>query len=557
MARRTWSVERVEEINRYIEQGLSDRQIARAMKCRRAKIREVRELGATAPAALAITAPVGTPEPEWAAHLEWSVILEELGCGFEIRRIWEERAQGVTSYSNFWKYLSRRHGWCLKQTVTLREFDAGTHCEVDWAGDKIPWWDEKGRRHEAHVFVGILCHSQLLFAFATADEKSSNWLTSHEKMYRFFGGVPRVTVPDNLKTGVKKAHLYDPDLNPLYTELARHYGTAVVPARVRRPRDKALVENAVGQLMRLYRWMWRNSRAHSIAEINERLKTTYERINGKVHSRFKTSRKERFEKNERPVLKPLPELPFEQVEWKTATVHPDCTVSVESNYYSCPHIYRGKQMRVKLTARQVEIFINYERVALHGRHRRRDGCRIIDPGHLPPNSQAYSETTPQNILCQARFLSSALHGFINQLFQEDTLVHLRRAQGFIRHAREEISRHGKTEAEPRIAEAVSQCERFAKIKVSFFEGQLTQLRTMKFKNSMAAVDREISRRPGNPMLRHNPSAVEKSQGTDQNQQQEQLSFPPERNESHEFNPDKAPAAGIAASRHGGTFRENV
>ncbi len=232
MARRTWSVERIEEIRRYIEQGLSDRVIAHTMRCRRSKIRAVRELESAAAAAL--TTSTVASDPDWALGLEWTAILEELGRGFEIKRIWEERAQNVTSYSNFWKYLSRRHGWCLKQTVTLREFDPGTHCEVDWAGDKIPWWDEKGKRHEAHVFVGILCHSQLLFAHALPDEKSTSWLTAHEKMFQFFKGVPRVTVPDNLRTGVKKAHLYDPDLNPLYMELARHYGTAVVPARVRK-----------------------------------------------------------------------------------------------------------------------------------------------------------------------------------------------------------------------------------------------------------------------------------------------------------------------------------
>ncbi len=551
MARRTWSVERVEDIRRYIEQGLSDREIARAMRCRRTKIREVRELGVQASAVLA--GAIVAAEPDWAQGLEWTAILEELGRGFEIIRIWEERAKEVTSYANFWKYLSRRHSWCLKKTVTLREFDPGTHCEVDWAGDKIPWWDELGRRHEAHIFVGILCHSQLLFGWATVDEKSPSWLTAHEKMYQFFGGVPRVTVPDNLKTGVIKAHLYDPDLNPMYTELARHYGTAVVPARVRRPRDKALAENGVGQLMRLYHWMYRGRRAHSLTEINERLKAVYDRINGKVHSRFKTSRKNRFEKNERPALKPLPEHPFEQVNWKTATVHPDCTVSVESNYYSCPHIYRGKQMRVKMTARQVEIFINWDRVALHARHRPKEGRRIIDPTHLPPNSQAYGEMTPQNVLCQARFLSTELHGLINRLFEDDTLAHLRRSQGFIRHARDEISRYGRREAEPRIAVAVSQCERFAKIKVSFFESQLSELRTMKLKNSLATTDREISRRPGNPMLRHNQEVGEKSQGIEQ----QQFSFLPERTNTNEYDPNQTINAGAEALRHGDTVRENA
>ncbi len=141
----------------------------------------------------------------------------------------------MTGYSNFWKFLGKRYSWLMKKTVTLREFEPGTHCEVDWAGSRIPWWDHRGQRREAHVFLGILCHSQLIFAWASADERKHNWIAAHQKMYSFFGGVPRVTVPDNLKSGVSKAHLYDPELNPGYSEMGRHYHTAIVPARVRRP----------------------------------------------------------------------------------------------------------------------------------------------------------------------------------------------------------------------------------------------------------------------------------------------------------------------------------
>src|SRR5690606_1025832 len=163
-----------------------------------------------------------------------------------------------TGYPNFWKYLQRQYPALLSSTVTLREFSPGEYCEVDWAGDRIEWRDSRGHRREAHVFLGILCHSQLIFARAFENERKDSWLSAHERMYAFFGGVPRVTVPDNLKTGTKRAHLYDPDLNPSYTELSVHYGTAIVPARVRRPKDKALVENAVGIVMRLFRWSMRH-----------------------------------------------------------------------------------------------------------------------------------------------------------------------------------------------------------------------------------------------------------------------------------------------------------
>jgi len=510
MARRAWTVARVEEIQRLIGEGLSDRQIARTLRCRRTRVRDIREHGKQFGGAIVLQ-PQEPLEPAWAQRVAWTAVIEEIGRGFELKRIWEERVGPVTTYPNFWKYLSRRYAWLLKQTVTLREFDPGVHCEVDWAGDKIPWWDAHGHRREAHVFLGILCYSQLIFAWAASDERKHNWLVAHQKMYAFFGGVSRVTVPDNLKTGITKSHLYDPDLNPTYTELARHYATAVVPARARRPRDKALVENAVGIIMRLFRWTYRNHRFHSVQEINEALAAISARVNDKQHSRFRTSRRERFEKLEREHLKPLPQHPFEEIEWRTATVHPDSTVAIESATYSVPHIHRGKQVRVKLTARQVEVFVALERVALHPRDRSRSGARTIDPAHLPPNSQAYRETTPQNILSQARFLSPTLHACIDALFQQDTSGHLRRAQGLIRVARDEINRFGRTEAEPRIIEAVAQMQRFDKHRVGYFSETIERLRKRKLP---PAQDREITRIPGNPMLRGNtpPAGETREQG---------------------------------------------
>lgn len=520
MARRTWTVARVEEIQRLIGEGLSDRQIARTLRCRRTRVRDIREHGERFGGAITL-AQDAPAEPAWASRVEWTAVVSELGRGFEIKRIWEERAKDVTSHSNFWKYLSRRYSWLLKQTVTLREFDPGTHCEVDWAGDKILWWDTHGHRREAHVFVGILCHSQLIFAWAASDERRHNWLTAHQRMYAFFGGVPRVTVPDNLKTGVTRAHLYDPDLNPGYTELARHYGTAIVPARVSRPKDKALVENAVGIVMRLFRWTYRDHRFHSLSEVNEALSVVCSRVNAKTHSRFRTSRRARFDQLERAHLKALPEQPFEEIEWKQATVHPDCTIAVESAMYSVPHIHRGKSVRVKLTARQLEVFVGLERVALHPRDRSRSGRRIIDPSHLPKNSQAYRETTAQNVLSQARFLSSALHACLDRTFQEDALAHLRRAQGLIRVAREEISRFGRADAEPRIAQACAQMERFGNHRVAFFTETVERLRKQK---ATPASARDIERIPGNPMLRGTGETREYGQRANRNDSLEQLSL---------------------------------
>jgi hypothetical protein len=163
-----------------------------------------------------------------------------------------------------------------------------------------------------------------------------------------------------------------------------------------------------------------------------------------------------------------------------------------------PHIHRGKEVRVKLAARQIEVFINMERVALHPRDRSKSGPRHLVPEHLPPNSQAYHESTPQNLISQARFISPALHSFVEALLKEDALGNLRRAQGFVRRASEENQRFGKSEAKPRIALALEQLNRFGQVRVRTFKERLEQLRKQKTLNPE---DREIQRIAGNPMLR--------------------------------------------------------
>jgi hypothetical protein len=226
MPRKGLTMARVHEVLRLIQEGLSDRQIARALALRRSRVAEIRGLGDEAPTVLGTAV---FPEPLWTDGVDWEAVDREIREGHELKRIWEERAAERTSYPNFWKYLNRRFAPLLKETVTLREFEPGGHCEVDYSGDPVMWWDERNRPQKAQIFVGILCHSQLLFALATVDQKKASCLLAHQKMYAFFGGVSRVTVPDNTKTGVLKAHLYDPDLNPAYLDLAIHYGTAVVP----------------------------------------------------------------------------------------------------------------------------------------------------------------------------------------------------------------------------------------------------------------------------------------------------------------------------------------
>jgi transposase len=181
------------------------------------------------------------------------------------------------------------------------------------------------------VFVAALGFSHLLFAWAAEDARSRNWLGAHLRMFEFFGGVPHVLVPDCLKQGVLKCHLYDPDINPGYGELAAHYHTAVVPARPGRPKDKAIVEGLVKILMRYMRFRHRHQHFTSLPQINIALRECIERINSRPHSRFKVSRRERFEAMEKTALKPLPLAPLDVGDWRCAKLHPDCYLQIESD----------------------------------------------------------------------------------------------------------------------------------------------------------------------------------------------------------------------------------
>jgi len=251
--------------------------------------------------------------------------------------------------------------------------------------------------------------------------------------------------------------------------------------------------------MRYQRFRYRGTRFTSLADVNQTLEQCVTRINDRRHTRFGVSRRERFEALEKPALKALPHTDFEGGDWKEATLHADCYVSIEGEYYSAPHIHRHKKLRIKLTENQVEIFLNLERLAIHPRSRYNRGRRIKIDEHFPPNSTAYYEATPQKLLSQSRFIHADLHGLFVELFNADVYGHLRRAQGFVRTCTKEINSAGHEAASVRIAAAIATMRRYSRYRVPYFQDLLAQAR----KQSLSpAADRDIVRRPGNPMLRY-------------------------------------------------------
>jgi hypothetical protein len=260
-------------------------------------------------------------------------------------------------------------------------------------------------------------------------------------------------------------------------------------------------------LIRYLRFRYRRTRFTCLAQINQALSECVQRINDRPHSRFGVSRRERFETLERAALKPLPAVEFGGEEWKEAKLHPDCYVLIDADYYSAPHIHRHKKLRVKISENQVEIFLNLERLAIHPRSRHRDGRRIKIDAHFPPASQAFYEATPQKLLSQSRFIHPELNRLLVELFTADLFGNLRRAQGFVRSCSKEINAAGHAVASERIAEAIATMRRYNKYRVPYLQALLAQARKQA---ARPTTEREIVRRPGNPMLRYAAGATDQS-----------------------------------------------
>ena len=253
--------------------------------------------------------------------------------------------------------------------VSMRQTHlAGEKLFVDYAGPTIPIVDRTtGEAHPAQVFVAVLGASNYTFAEATMTQSLSDWTGSHVRAFEFMGGVTEIVVPDNLKSGVTKPCRYDPEINPSYAELARHYGVAVIPARVRKPKDKAKAEGGVLVVERWIMAALRNRTFFSLSEANVAIKELLTRLNERPFKKLPGCRRSQFEELDKPVLKPLPERAYEYAQWKQARVGIDYHVEIEAHYYSVPYQLIKQQLDARITRSTVECFHKGKRVALHVR----------------------------------------------------------------------------------------------------------------------------------------------------------------------------------------------
>lgn len=350
--------------------------------------------------------PPATPTPDThGAAPDCAVMHRELQRkGVTRLLLWEEYVAAFPDqHYSYAQFCRRYRDWRAGVKPTLRQTHlAGEKLFVDYAGQTVPIVEAlTGEYWPAQIFVAVLGASSYTYAEATATQQLPDWVGSHVRAFAFFGGVPQLVVPDNLKSAVRKACRYEPLLNRTYQELLTHYNTAALPARPYKPRDKAKVEVGVQVVERWLLARLRQQTFFSLGELNQALWHWLTQLNDRPFKKLPGSRRSQYAALDQPALRPLPGQPFVYAEWKKARVHIDYHVEVAGHYYSVPHPLIRRELETRLTATTVECLSQGERVAVHPRSDRK-GAHTTDPAHMPKSHRAHLAWTP------GRFLNWAL-----------------------------------------------------------------------------------------------------------------------------------------------------
>ena len=295
-------------------------------------------------------------------------------------------------YSQFCEYIRRQE---QKRRATMHiPRKPGEQIEVDWAGDPAFIIDpDTGEITKCWLFVGVLSYSQYTFVEAFLNERTGNWIKAHVHMFEFFGGVAPILVADNCTTAVdhRKSDWYTPVLNTTYHELAEHYNLAILPARVRHPKDKPNAEGSVGRISTWITAAVRNEQFFSLTELNAAIRERLTVYNARKFQKKDCSRLSLFLGEEKPLLAPLPAVPFEPAEWKHATVQFNYHIAVDGMFYSVPYQYIKEKVDVRVTDTTIEVFCKQNRIASHHRLRGRSGQYSTITEHMPDDHQKYLE----------------------------------------------------------------------------------------------------------------------------------------------------------------------
>jgi transposase len=344
---------------------------------------------------------------------DWAVVDRELRRpGVTRALLWEEyRATYPRGFGYAW-FCQHYEAWKGRVHPAMRQSHVGGEkVFVDFAGDRIDVIDPvTGEARAMKLFVAAMGASNFTYAEAVACEGLEDWIGAHVRMFAFLGGVPKAVIPDNLKSAVIKPDRFDPGLNRTYAEMAAHYGTAIFPARPRKPRDKAKVEVAVQVAQRWILARLRNRRFFCLAELNTAIRRLLDELNVRVMRGYGASRADLFATLDRPHLQPLPEVAYAFARWKRCRVAPDYHVEVDSSWYSVPFSLIRREVDVRICGAIVEIFHGGDRVASH---RRCPGRRshVTLPEHMPSAHRRHAEWTPARMLAAATKLGPSVVAF--------------------------------------------------------------------------------------------------------------------------------------------------
>ena len=365
-------------------------------------------------------APPREPGPTELVEPDWDGVSRELRRqkGMTKLLLWQEYQEeyGPRAYS-YSRFCELYAGWKGGVEPVMRfEHPAGEKCFVDYAGPTLNVVDpETGEVREAQVFVATLGASNYTFVDVTWTQQSEDFLASHQRAVEFFGGVPRIFVLDNLKSGVTTPDWYEPLMNRSYEDLLHHVNAVAIPGRAGKSRDKAKVENGV---LQAERWVMAPLRDRLLIGLDGARTAVLEqldKLNDRPFQKMAGSRSSVFEELERPALQPLPASRWVKAEWKRLKVHIDYHVEVDRYYFSVPYQHIGKMMDVKVTATMVEIFNNGRPIAAHARSRNRYTTR---PEHMPSSHREYRRWSPPRVVLRAKQIGPHVSQLVDRLLSE-------------------------------------------------------------------------------------------------------------------------------------------
>lgn len=363
----------------------------------------------------ALLFPARTPPARFAEPDYFQVHQELKTKGVTLQLLWAEYVEchGGKAY-RYSQFCHHYRLWRGRQRRSMRQVHrAGEKAFIDYCGPTVPVVDPStGEVRRAQVFVAVLGASSYTFAEATWSQSLPDWIASHQRMLRFFGGVPELLVPDNLKAAVTKADRYTPQINATYAELAAHYQTAVLPARPYKPKDKAKAEAAVLLVERWILARLRHQTFFSLAELNAAITDLLPALNQRPFQGRIESRQSLFEALDRPALRPLPATPYVYAEWRKARPGIDYHIEIDKRLYSVPHALVGVKLDVRITDTAVEVMHKGQRVALHPRHGKSRFVTLTE--HMPKSHQAHQNWSPGRFLNWASDIGPATRDVVQR-----------------------------------------------------------------------------------------------------------------------------------------------